>query len=501
MEQVAMIRSLLIPFSVTISLLLLPSIAPGQDARSILQTMQKKEISRWDGVDNYVVEQSMLGHRTLLFYEKISVTAADGKVYPSFRMVMPDEIARRQNEERGFPQFTPEDLRAAARGADMTGEALGTETEREMKQAGLPPGLLGAASPSRFATLDPRVMMGNVSDFYDASADAVEASDNRDKAAEARDSINDMAEFAAAARLMGTESVDGRNAYILRADDINRTQRSEDGQEFTIRTATLWIDAAEHVPLRMSMDGTATSGGETRAITIEKHDQDYRRVGSLYMPYRQVVRIAGIMDAEQEAQMHEAQQQMAEFEVQMQQMPESQRQMMMKMMGPQMEMMKKMAAGGGIEMVTDVHQVRVNAGLPNEIAMGSVLFQPQALPTDSTKGSQAFNTSSTPSASAGSPVLATVQDATAQDPAALKTAQQACLQQKIDEAQKAQKKKRGLGRLVSAISRTAARAGNSEIARAASNVFAATATAEDLAGAARDLGITEDEVAACQNPM
>jgi hypothetical protein len=98
-------------------------------------------------------------------------------------------------------------------------------------------------------------------------------------------------------------------------------------------------------------------------------------------------------------------------------------------------------------------------------------------------------------------VLATVQDSTAQDPAALKAAQQACLQQKIDEAQKAQKKKRGLGRLVSAISRTAARAGNSEIARAASNVFAATSTAEDLAGAARDLGITEDEVAACQNPM
>lgn len=219
------------------------------------------------------------------------------------------------------------------------------------------------------------------------------------------------------------------------------------------------------------------------------------------MPHRQVVRIAGMMDAEQEAQMREAQQQMAEFELQMQQMPESQRQMMMNMMGPQMEMMKKMAAGGGIEMVTDVHQVRVNAGLPNEIAMGSVLFQPQALPADSTKGSQAFSTSSTPSATAGSAVPATVQDATVQDPAALRAAQQACLQQKIAEAQEAQKKKRGLGRLVRAVTRTAARAGNSEIARAASDVFAANATAEDLAGAARDLGITEDEVAACQNPM
>jgi hypothetical protein len=495
-----MMRNLSILFSLVIPLFL-PPIASAQDARSILQTMQEKEIARWNGVDNYLVDQSMMGHRILLFYEKISVTAADGKVYPSFRMVMPDEIARRQNEERGFPQFTPEDLRAAARGADMTGEALGTETEREMKEAGLPPGLLGAASPNRFATLDPRVMMGNVSDFYDASADAVEASDNRDKTAEARDSINDMAEFAATARLTGTESVDGRNAYILRADDINRTQRTEDGQEFRIRTATLWIDAAEYVPLRMSMDGTATSGGETRAITIEKHDRDYRQVGSLYMPYRQVVRIAGMMDAEQEAQMREAQQRMAELEVQMQQMPESQRQMMMNMVGPQMEMMKKMASGGGIELVTDVHEVRVNAGLPDQVTVSSVLFQPQASPADSTTGSQAFSASSTVAASAASAAPPTTQDTSAQEAVTLRAAQQACLQEKIAEAQEAQKKKRGLGRLVRVVTRTAARAGNSDIARTANDAYAANATAEDLAGAARDLGITEDEVAVCQNPM
>jgi hypothetical protein len=87
-----------------------------------------------------------------------------------------------------------------------------------------------------------------------------------------------------------------------------------------------------------------------------------------------------------------------------------------------------------------------------------------------------------------------------QDPAALQAAQQACLQEKIAAAQASNKKRRGFGRLVSAVTRTAATAGNSDVAQTASDVYAANATAADLAAAAEDLGLTEDDVAACQNP-
>ncbi len=90
--------------------------------------------------------------------------------------------------------------------------------------------------------------------------------------------------------------------------------------------------------------------------------------------------------------------------------------------------------------------------------------------------------------------------AQAADPAALKAAQQACLQEKIAAAQESQKKKRGLGRLMSAVTRTASRAGNHDLARTAGDVYAANATADDLSAAAKDLGLTEDEVASCQNP-
>jgi len=62
-----------------------------------------------------------------------------------------------------------------------------------------------------------------------------------------------------------------------------------------------------------------------------------------------VMRISGMMDAKQQAEMAEAQKKMAEFEKQMAAMPASQRQMMQQMMGPQLDSMRKMAAGGAFE--------------------------------------------------------------------------------------------------------------------------------------------------------
>lgn len=88
----------------------------------------------------------------------------------------------------------------------------------------------------------------------------------------------------------------------------------------------------------------------------------------------------------------------------------------------------------------------------------------------------------------------------AQDPAALQAAQQACLQEKMAAAQEAQKKKRGFGSLMNAVVRTTTQQGNYEVAETANDIYNANATAEDLASAAKDLGLTEDDVAACENP-
>ncbi|MDH5502338.1 MAG: hypothetical protein OEY72_14675, partial [Gammaproteobacteria bacterium] len=66
--------------------------------------------------------------------------------------------------------------------------------------------------------------------------------------------------------------------------------------------------------------------------------------------------------------------------------------------------------------------------------------------------------------------------------------------------QASNKKKRGFGRLLSAVTRSAAQSGNYDLARTTGDIYSASATADDLSAAAKDLGLTEDEIAECRNP-
>ena len=102
-----------------------------------------------------------------------------------------------------------------------------------------------------------------------------------------------------------------------------------------------------------------------------------------------------------------------------------------------------------------------------------------------------------PAAGAGTSATAT-DTAAPQDPAALQAAQQTCLQEKMAAAQASQKKKRGFGSLIRAVTRNVGY--DSGVAETMNDVYNANATADDLASAAKDLGLTEDDVAACQNP-
>lgn len=101
--------------------------------------------------------------------------------------------------------------------------------------------------------------------------------------------------------------------------------------------------------------------------------------------------------------------------------------------------------------------------------------------------------------------VAAAAPASQRSPEALRAAQDACLQEKIQTAQASQKKKRGIGSLLRAVGRTAARVGGgstaSDISRTTSDLYSANATAADLESAAKDLGLTEDDVEACRSPL
>lgn len=457
--------------------------AAAKDARSIMEIMQTRQVERLQGVETYVVDQSMMGNRAPLYFQRVTVKDTQGKSHEVVRPTLDFTTMCGVNEQNFIAALSPDELDQIADAYEMTGDAVAAEVEAGLAEAGLPPGLLAATGSDPWATLDPRVMMGGQADFYRFLAEG-----KREQAAEAAkpdDSVHDLAVFARSARVVGTETVDGRQAYHLRADGLNISQES-DGGEFIIQELDMWVDAVEYVALRTKMGGIARSGKETRPITLERLDMDYRKVpeSRMYESYRQVMRMEGLMDAQQQAEMQQAQQQLADFERQMDQLPPGQKDMILRQMGPQMEMLRSLASGGGAEFVTEVHEIVVNHCSLDEPYQPNIAFAGMSF-TDSLKGMS----------SGGFPDNAAAPKSI--DPGAAESARQACLQEKIARAEQAGKAKRGLGRLASAATRIAARTGDYDMIRVLGDVGTATATAGDLGAAARDLGITEQEIDAC----
>ena len=335
--------------------LLLPVSAMAEDVQSILKNMQEMQLERWEGVDNYVVDQTTMGQRVTLGFEKTTVEGSDGEMYPMFKPAAP-----------GSSEFAVQLSFAAS-----TAESILASKEEEMKAEGMPVDMLRLGGGSEkdpcggeeaHMNFDPRCMMHNMAMFAAAGAKA----DNDPAAAD----MSGMAQFAQRARLSGIEQVAGRDANHLIAEGLNQAQLS-DGQEFLMDTVEMWVDVNEYVPLKFRMTGEFTTEGQTRPMVIEKIDSDWRTVpgSSMYESYKQVMRISGVMTPEQKKQMQEAQKQMAEMDKQMASMPASQREMMMRMMGPQLEMIRKMANGEGLEVTVDVHQILVN---PDEAAIAGL---------------------------------------------------------------------------------------------------------------------------------
>ena len=255
--------------------------AHAEDAQSILDKAREMQLSRWEGVNNYVVEQSVAGMKIATFYERVDET--------SFRIVPGGQPGK---------------------------------------------GTMSSSTAAVFADTDDG---GALADF------------------------DEIQELASDARVLGTESINGRSAFHLMADKVEHVEQVND-EQVSFDSFEIWIDKKDYVPLKMRIHGKATGNGGTRPIVIEKIDSDYRKVpgSNLYEAYRQVMTMSGMLDPAQQKELEEARKQMAEMEKELAGMPAAQREMVEQMMGPQMEMMRKMAAGEGIEVVTEVTSIKVN---------------------------------------------------------------------------------------------------------------------------------------------
>ncbi len=536
-------------------LLFAPAIAIAADAQAILEKARKMQDQRWEGVDLYKIDQTINGNRVQTYMMRVNVKDETGNIQPIFVPMSANQVLN--NQGRNSQTMTPEQLEAFAAAQETTGDAMSSEIESGLGQAGLPPDLLSATGSDPWNTMDPGTMMRGGATFMRGAAEA-ERARMTDMGPDAQSMADEWAQFQARAKLVGTDKVDGLKAYHLRASGMDNVQPLDDG-EIRFDTMAIWIDAKEYVPLRMTMSGTMTSEGQTRPVNIERDIRDYRQVPNsrMYESYSSTMRIGGMLSEADQAEMARAAEEMAEFEEELANMSAEQRAMVEQMMGPQLETMRQMASGGGFQMQTVVHAIDINP----DVSVQTASMPPMSTPADTlpaqqgqppvsetsgdsllvmvqkdleTLGYQPGNTAgvaSTETAIAiskfqaerglevtgeASPQLAGILAAevdraaggpapvpssyTTRSPAELEAAQQACLQQKMADAQASQKKKRGLGRLMNAVTRTALRGGNYDVARTASDVYSASATADDLAAAAKDLGLTEDDVEACRNP-
>lgn len=339
--------------------LAMPTLALSQDAKSILEAMQERQIARWEGIDVYVVRQSVMGQQTQTYFQRTTIKDDAGNETTLFLPARP--TAQGANQCLGGRTMTPDELDQFAGALEMTTNATGNEIENGLEDAGLPRGLLAASGSDPNATFDPRVMFGPGADFLRAAADAQREEAARDPNADGQERVDQMAMFAQNAKLVGTETIDGRNAFHLQATDIDEVQEIEGG-EYRMETMNFYIDADQYVPLLMKMEGTMTSGDESRPMSIENIMTDYRMIpgSKMYESHKQIMKMSGMLSPEQEAQMAEAQTQMAELEQQMASMPASQRAMMEKMMGPQLEMMRNMSSGDGFQTEIVTESITVN---------------------------------------------------------------------------------------------------------------------------------------------
>lgn len=167
-------------------------------------------------------------------------------------------------------------------------------------------------------------------------------------------------------RILGRREVDGVDIVELGAEDLDYVQQTGDGT-FTTRSMHILVDAEKYLPVQFKIDGTMTQAGETRDVTIDRVDSDFRRVdgcGKLFKAHRSTMHMGGALTPEEQAQFAEAQEQLAELEKQLAGMPPAQQEMMKNMMGPQIDMLRKMGDGGGIEIVTEIVELRCNSGRP-----------------------------------------------------------------------------------------------------------------------------------------
>jgi hypothetical protein len=311
-----------------------------------MRTVQSRQQARWAPVRNYTVVQRYLATEVPLHYAKMTVDGAT-----TFRMV---------------PQAEWEPARIGMSSAQVLAKAEGMATGLDM---------LGDAHMKEIGGAQGEYIKSMTSEMAFFLREAKKF-DSTETGADAAAAVRMAAAFARRARLVAREQVDGRTAFLIRANDLSdvKLPAANEGPEFRLRTVTLWIDSGEYVPLRLRMEGNLATGGGP--IVIELQEREYKQFGSLYEPTRRTMRISGLMEAgatdpKQQKELAKAREaaekskaQLAKMDEQLARLTPEQRKMVQGQIDKAKRQMEMMADKDVIEVELTLDVIGINEGPP-----------------------------------------------------------------------------------------------------------------------------------------
>ena len=170
------------------------------------------------------------------------------------------------------------------------------------------------------------------------------------------------------AELEGRESVDGEQCHVVAINDfsgldLNQEMAMGEQGSFVPKTGLLYVDTDDHLIRKMQMEGEITRDGQTSPMTAVTVLSDYRDVEGMLHPYLLNITATGLAAGMSEEDAEEARKSLAEMEKNLEGMDDTQRAMVERMMGGQLDKMRKMLESGQFEITVVTKEVRVNESL------------------------------------------------------------------------------------------------------------------------------------------
>ncbi len=163
------------------------------------------------------------------------------------------------------------------------------------------------------------------------------------------------------AELAGTEAVDGRECWVIQLNEFPEQAFAvpgrDDGTGFEPESGRMFVDRDEYLVRRFEVHGTVHSEGNEREGSAVISLSDYRGERGLMHPHLMTVSLDGLMD---EGQSEEARSALDEMEKRLENMSEQERAMVERMMSGQMEQLRRMLGGEGMEIRIETTRLEVN---------------------------------------------------------------------------------------------------------------------------------------------